>query len=74
MSINIEKYLSLPPYVSRKKTETFAYIKERFDKKLEGWQGKILSSVGKDFLISVVAQSLPSYMIFAFLGFLNLMH
>lgn len=69
-----KKYLGLPTYVSRKKTETFAYINERFSKKLKGWQSKLLSSVGKDLLIRVVAQSLPSYAIFTFLGFLNLMN
>lgn len=38
-----EKYLSLPTYVGRTKTETFAYIKGRLNKKLEGWQSKLLS-------------------------------
>lgn len=55
-----EKYLGLPTYVGRKKIETFAYIKERLSKKLEGWQGKLLSGAGKELLIRVVAQSLPS--------------
>lgn len=32
-----EKYLGLPTYVGRKKTATFAYIKESLSKKLEGW-------------------------------------
>lgn len=56
-----EKYLGLPTYVGRKKTATFSFIKERLSKKLEGWQGKLLSSAGKDLLIHVVAQALPSY-------------
>lgn len=38
-----EKYLGLPTYVGRKKTETFAYIKGILNKKLEGWQGKLLN-------------------------------
>lgn len=62
-----EKYLGLPTFVGRKKIETFGYIKERLSKKLEGWQGKILSGAGKDLLIRVVAQSLPSYAMSCFL-------
>ncbi|XP_062008585.1 uncharacterized protein LOC133725376 [Rosa rugosa] len=56
-----EEYLGLPTYLGRNKTEPFAFIKERLSKKLVGWQGKILSGAGKDLLIRVVAQSLPTY-------------
>ncbi|XP_024160415.1 uncharacterized protein LOC112167601 [Rosa chinensis] len=55
------KYLGLPTYVGRKKTSTFQYIKERLSKKLTTWQGKLLSGAGKDILIRVVAQALPTY-------------
>ncbi|KAL6191818.1 hypothetical protein ACLB2K_038207 [Fragaria x ananassa] len=57
----------MPTYVGRSKTETFAYIKERLGQKLEGWQSKILSGAGKDLLIRVVAQALPSYSMSCFL-------
>ncbi|XP_024156414.1 uncharacterized protein LOC112164456 [Rosa chinensis] len=56
-----DKYLGLPTYVGCKKTLTFHYIKDRLAKKLTGWQGKLLSGVGKDILIRVVAQALPTY-------------
>lgn len=61
-----DKYVGLPTYVGRAyvgraKTETFAYLKERLGKKLNGWQGKLLSGAGKDILIRVVAQTLHSY-------------
>ncbi|XP_062014504.1 uncharacterized protein LOC133731044 [Rosa rugosa] len=56
-----EKYLGLPTYVGRKKTATFQYIKENLAKKLMNWQGKLLSGAGKDILIRVVAQALPTY-------------
>ncbi|XP_062005931.1 uncharacterized protein LOC133723119 [Rosa rugosa] len=55
-----EIFLGLPTYVGRAKTATFQYIKERLGKKLEGWQGKCLTGAGKDILIRVVAQSLPT--------------
>ncbi|KAL6129683.1 hypothetical protein ACLB2K_073032 [Fragaria x ananassa] len=61
------KYLGMPTYVGRSKTETFAYIKERSGQKLEGWQNKILSGAGKYLLIRVVAQALPSYSMSCFL-------
>ncbi|XP_062010699.1 uncharacterized protein LOC133727086 [Rosa rugosa] len=56
-----EKYLGLPTYVGRKKTETFQYIKDNLAKKVTNWQGKFLSGAGKDVLIRVVAQALPTY-------------
>ncbi|XP_024190496.1 uncharacterized protein LOC112194497 [Rosa chinensis] len=56
-----EKYLGLPTYVGRKKSVTFQYIKEHLAKKLENWQGKLLSGAGKNILIRVVAQSLSTY-------------
>ncbi|XP_062013973.1 uncharacterized protein LOC133730390 [Rosa rugosa] len=56
-----EKYLGLPTYVGRKKTATFQYIKDNLAKKLKHWQGKLLSGAGKDILIWVVAQALPTY-------------
>ncbi|XP_062028661.1 uncharacterized protein LOC133744595 [Rosa rugosa] len=62
-----EKYLGLPTYLGRNRTEPFAYIKENLSKKLAGWQGKLLSSAGKDLLIRVVAHALPSYAMSCFL-------
>ncbi|XP_024163724.1 uncharacterized protein LOC112170610 [Rosa chinensis] len=56
-----ERYLGLPTYVGRKKTATFQYIKDNLAKKLKSWQGKMLSGAGKDILIRVVAQALPTY-------------
>ncbi|PRQ20704.1 hypothetical protein RchiOBHm_Chr7g0231051 [Rosa chinensis] len=55
-----EKYLGLPTYVGRNKTRTFQYIQERLDQKLQTWQGRLLIGAGKDILIRVVAQSLPT--------------
>ncbi|XP_062012636.1 uncharacterized protein LOC133729168 [Rosa rugosa] len=62
-----DKYLGLSTYVGRQKTETFAYITKRLSKKLEGWQGKLLSGAGMHLLIRVVAQALPSYAMSCFL-------
>ncbi|XP_062028922.1 uncharacterized protein LOC133744912 [Rosa rugosa] len=62
-----EKYLGLPTYLGRNRTDSFAFIKESLSKKLAGWQGKLLSGAGKDLLIRVVAQALPSYSMSCFL-------
>ncbi|XP_024172251.1 uncharacterized protein LOC112178325 [Rosa chinensis] len=67
IEVKHEKYLGLPTYLGRNWTETFAYIKERLSKKLAGWQGKLLSGAGKDLLVRVVAQALPSYAMSCFL-------
>ena len=48
-------YLGLPTLIGRRKYDTFSFIKERFWEKIQGWQGKLLSRVGKEFLIKAMA-------------------
>ncbi|XP_050150484.1 uncharacterized protein LOC126625433 [Malus sylvestris] len=62
-----ERYLGLLTFVGRSKWQTFAYIKERVHKRLCGWKGKCLSGAGREFLVEVVAQALPSYAMNCFL-------
>ena len=56
-----EKYLGLPMLVGRAKYHSFAYLKDRVWKKLQGWKGTMLSRGGKEVLIKAVAQSIPIY-------------
>ena len=56
-----EKYLGLPSLVGRNKKSSFNYIKERVWRKLQGWEEKLLSQVGREILIKVVAQAIPTY-------------
>ena len=56
-----EKYLGLPAQVSKSKTGTFAYIKDRIWKRIQGWKEKFLSWAGKEILIKAVAQAIPTY-------------
>ncbi len=62
-----EKYLGLPSFVGRSKYQTFAQLKEKVWKKVNGWKEKLLSQAGKEILIKVVAQSMPTYTMNCFL-------
>ncbi|KAL0011163.1 hypothetical protein SO802_006271 [Lithocarpus litseifolius] len=56
-----ETYLGLPTLIGRAKYHTFSFLKDRIWKKLQGWKGMLLSKAGKEILIKVVAQSMPTY-------------
>ena len=55
------KYLGLPTLIGRAKYNTFACLKDKVWKKLQGWKGMLLSRAGKEILIKAVAQSIPTY-------------
>lgn len=42
-----EKYLGLPSLVGRQKKANFNYTKEKVWRKLQGWETKLLSQVGR---------------------------
>ena len=56
-----ESYLGLPSFIGKSKKNTFAQPKQKIASKLAGWKEKLLSNVGKEVLIKVIAQALPSY-------------
>lgn len=56
-----EKYLGLPSLIGRGKKASFNYIKERVWRKLQGWEGKLLSQAGREVLIKAVIQAIPTY-------------
>ena len=56
-----EKYLGLPSFVGKRKKASFNYIKERVWRKLQGWEGKLLSQAGREVLLKVVIQAIPTY-------------
>ena len=56
-----KKYLGLPSIIGKSKVEIFAEIKERMEKKLLGWNEKMLLVGDREVLIKVVAQAIPTY-------------
>ena len=56
-----EKYLGLSSLVGRGKKENFNFLKERVWKKLQGWEGKLLSQVGREVLIKSIIQVIPTF-------------
>ncbi|WJX28566.1 hypothetical protein P8452_17266 [Trifolium repens] len=60
-------YLGLPSMVGRSKKETFAYIKDRIWKRINGWRSRPLSRAGKEVMIKSVLQAIPAYVMNIFL-------
>ena len=56
-----EKYLGLPVYIGRAKKRKFQYLKSKIWAKIQGWKEKVLSKAGKEILIKVVAQAIPTF-------------
>ena len=71
---HFEQYLGLPSLVGRRKKEGFNFIKEKVWRKLQGWEGKLLSQVGREVLIKAVIQAIPTYAMGCFKLPLGLCH
>lgn len=62
-----EKYLGMPMWVGKDKTEVFGFISDRIGNKLQGWNTKALSRQGKLTLIKTAAQAIPNFWMSLFL-------
>ena len=69
-----ERYLGLHSLVGRGKKASFSYIKERVWRKLQGWEGKLLSQADREVLIKAIAQVIPTYAMGCFKLPLGLCH
>ena len=58
---NCEKYLGLSMVGGRSKVNTFKELQERVTKRVMGWKEKNISKAGREVLIKMVAQAIPSY-------------
>ena len=56
-----EKYLRLPAVVGKNKKASLNYIKERVWAKLQGWKEKFISQAGREILLKVVVQAIPTF-------------
>lgn len=61
------KYLGIPTQFGRSKRIDFNYLVDRHKKKLNGWNEKTLSYVGKIVLIKEVSQAIPIYVMSVFI-------
>lgn len=56
-----EAYLGLPSLIGRSKYASFASLKERVWRRVQGWQERLLSQAGKEILIKAMVQAIPAY-------------
>lgn len=56
-----DKYLGLPMTVGHSKKKPFLFITNRIKKRMGGWMDKLVSCAGREVLIKVVAQAIPTY-------------
>ena len=56
-----EKYLGLPMVGGKSKVGTFKEILERITKWVMGWKEKYILKAGREILIKIVAQAIPTY-------------
>ncbi|XP_012070175.1 uncharacterized protein LOC105632409 [Jatropha curcas] len=65
--LNHSRYLGLPSFIGRKKTEVLAFIQERLWKLTQGWKHKFLSKAGKEVSIKSLALAIPVFAMGVFL-------
>lgn len=58
---NCEKYLGLPMVGGKSKVSTFKELEDRITKRVIGWKEKTISKAGREVLIKMVVQVIPTY-------------
>ena len=56
-----EKYLGLPSLMGIGKKASINYLKKRVWRKLQRWEGELLSQASREVLIKTIIQAIPSY-------------
>lgn len=67
-------YLGLPNILDRNKSVILGYLKEKINKRVRSWDGKVISKSGKEILIKSVAQALPTFAMSVFLLPVQVIH
>lgn len=57
-----EKYLGLPVIGGNSKVNTFRELHEKINKRVIGRKEKFISKAGREVLIKIVAQAIPTYL------------
>lgn len=60
-------YLGLPSTIGRNKSAVFGGVKNKIWNRIQGWDGKWFSGGGKEVLIKMALQSIPTYTMSVFL-------
>ncbi|KAM6565848.1 uncharacterized protein LOC133031191 [Cannabis sativa] len=60
-------YLGLPCVMGRNKDAILGFLKDKMQKRIQSWEGRFLSTAGREVLLKTVAQALPSFAMSVFL-------
>jgi len=61
------RYLGLPEFVGRNKTNAFSFIAHRMEQKLDNWYNKLLPPARKEVLLKSIITVIPTYSMSCFL-------
>ena len=62
-----ERYLGLPTAVGRVTSGTFKHIGDRAKGKMQGWSERFFACVGRETLIKLIVQAIPTFSMSCFL-------
>lgn len=54
-------YLGLINMMGRSKSSTLGFLKDKVKRRVQSWDGRLISQGGKEVLVKSVTQSLPTY-------------
>lgn len=61
------KYLGLPSFWAKSKSEAYVFLVEKALKKMQGWISKQLNQDGKETMLKSMLQAIPTYAMACFL-------
>lgn len=65
-------YLGLPNMMGQSKSVTLGFLKEKVRKRVLNWDGRSITEAGKEVLVKLVVQTLPTYVMNVFLVPINI--